>query len=290
MNLNLCIQRGISLAFILFANGFSAGNDLTRLPFLSATSGAPEGCLAMQESERFGGPIAPAGERNLFRQALGMKHLGNTSMELGYGFTRRLSASLAWESRMQTAGIETQLALAKQSGGAPLSLSLNLNARKRFENTVEKGKRYSGGGALALERTFFSSWTAALDLAAQSHTNVDQPGIKPNHTMAAGIGLIRRGDYVTAFGQALFPLRVKAKGYRSTYDGRAPLGISPLIFGIAFDFFGHGVLEALAANTTSMLAANILAGADDPTPSRLMEWRLGLNYRFTLALRTGHEP
>jgi len=274
---------------ILPVFGFGAANDLTRLPFLSAAT-APAGRVVVGESERFGGPIAPDGERDLFRHALGMDHFGNTSLEAAYGFTRRLSASLAWESRMQTAGIETQLSLAQQSEGAPLSLALNLNARKRFDNAVEKGKRYSGGGALAGERSFFERWTAALGLAAQSHTNVDEPGKKPNHTVAAGIGLIRRGDYVTAFGQALFPLRAEAKGYRSTYGGRAPNGIPPIAFGVSFDFFGRGALETLCANTNSMLAANFLAGADEPTPTRLMEWRLGLNFRDAVALGARHAP
>jgi hypothetical protein len=35
----------------------------------------------------------------------------------------------------------------------------------------------------------------------------------------------------------------------------------------------------MITNTTAMLYTNVLAGADEPTALRMMEWRIGLGYR-----------
>ena len=272
--------------FIFIVNA----QEFAWLPFHPTTTQPPPGRLSITESHRFAGSMAPGGEQNLFRHALGMDDFGNTSMEFALGLNSRLQSSLSWESRRQTAGAGAKFAAFRQSPeGSPLSLAFSLNFETRTQK-VEKGKKYSAGGALSLQRSFFDEhWILSASALGQSHTNTDALGAKPAHSIAAGIGVIRQGSSMITFADMLFPLRSGSTGYRYTYGGRASNGIPPLAFGAGFRLW-RGTLDLSASNTTSMLASNFLAGADEPTVMRMMEWRLGLGYRHTFTLWKGMNP
>ncbi len=263
------------------------GQERLRLPFQPTVAMLQSGEFSVSESHRFAGSIAPIGEPNLFRHALGMDQFGNTAMELSAGIWSNVLGSLAWESRLQSAEVGTKISALRQNRyRLPISLVLSANLAMRNRG-VEKGDRYSAGGSLTLQRSLFDNhWMLAVSALGQSHTNLEILSVQPRHSFAVGMGIIRQGTSITTFGDVLFPLHQGGYGYRNTYGARAPDGIPPMAFGAGFQLW-RGILDVLITNTTSMQYANFLAGADAPTALRMMEWRLGLGYRYGFGIGIG---
>jgi hypothetical protein len=280
-----CTLVGLAAATGIW--GYYPGSPDRNLSVLQTAEITPNKHVSMRFDHRFEDPISPEGENNPFYQALGMDGPANIYVDLAAGFGNLWEFTLARERRLKTYGLEAKAQVWNQRADhRPFSLALTLNGQMRTEREVEKDKNISLGGSLILERSF---WNDRLDLVgnglAQSHSNIDQPGASPDHSVAAGAGLIYRYDRLSFFGEWIFPLQFGERGYRSVYPGRAENGIPLQAYGFNYRIFYHS-FALLVSNYTDILAANFIAGAHRPGETRLNEWRLGFNLHRTF--KVGH--
>jgi hypothetical protein len=252
-----------------------------RLAFMPTASTVPRGTIQFEDVHRFNGAIAPAGEPNLFRNALGMSDFGITSLSSTYGLLTGSQGGIFWESRRQTAGVELRQVLLGFGDPAPVSLSATVNALTRF--APKDGEKQSVGGSAALQRTG-KAWTILATFAGQTGTFADTGALTENLALAWGAGFLHRGEHMNFFGEAVFPLR----GQR-TYGGREPGGIPLLALGIGFRLW-RGTLDVMAINATSIPAGNVLSGPDSPSRGRTMDARVGTTYRYAFDLTRKSAP
>jgi hypothetical protein len=271
MRLAICVLFALAIT----AQSPYAGSVPLRLAFLPTASTVPDGAIQFEDVHRFDGAIAPVGEENLFRNALGMTDPGATSLSATYGFFSRTQGGIFWESRLQTAGLEVKQVLLKWGEDAPLSVAAAVNAQTRF--APADADRFSTGGTAILQRTG-KTWTALATFAGQTGTLADT-GEASDLAFAWSAGLLRRGEYCNVFGEAVFPLQ----GHR-TYAGRAPDGIPLFALGIGFPLW-RGTLDVLVLNATSISPGNLLSGPNPPAPLRKTEAHLGVAYRYGFDLK-----
>ena len=121
-------------ASILLALAATSGAEPS-LPFQSAGSPFRAGRLEFRETHRFAGAIAPAGEGNLFRHALGMDQFGNTFLSAAYGLSPAWRLGLSWEKERETFGAEVVYSPWRQGPDRP-PVSLALAATWRASSMV----------------------------------------------------------------------------------------------------------------------------------------------------------
>jgi hypothetical protein len=242
-----------------------------RLAFLPTATTLSPGVIQLEDQHRFDGAVAPAGEPNLYRNALGMTDLGSSAFTAVFGIASGLQAGASFETRWQTLGIEVKQELLRFGDQAPLSMTASLNAQKRLEpRRAESG---SAGGGVILQRAG-PAWTVLATLAGQTGTLTDTGQSATSSTFAYGFGILYRANHLQWFTEAVIPLQ----DFR-TYEGREPDGLPLLAVGIGIPVF-HGILDVLVTNATSVSIGNLLSGPDAPIAHRTMEAHLGIAYRY----------
>jgi hypothetical protein len=269
------------------ACAYYPGSPDRNLSVLQTAEITPNKHLFMRFNHRFEDPISPEGENNPLYGLLGMDGPANIYVDLAAGFGNLWEFTLARESSLKTYGLEAKLQMWNQRvDKRPLSAALTGNFQFRTERRVEDDRKASFGGSLILTR---SLWNDRLELLfnglAQSHTNTGEIELKPDHSMAAGLGALWRQDRLSFWGEWILPMRVGDSGYRKEYPGRAEDGIALQAYGLNYRIYYHS-FALTVSNYTDMLAANFIAGAHQPGATRLNEWRFGFN--MTRTFKVGH--
>lgn len=257
---------------------------LATLPTAEVT---PNQHLFTRFAHRFVDPIAPPGENNPFYNLLGMDGSANIYFDVSAGLANLGEITLGREREYKTYSLEGKiLPWSQRYDRKPISVAFTVNTQVRTERGVEDDKRFSFGGSAIVSRSLFNDRLDVLAHAiAQSHTNVTETGMSPDHSLAAALGLIWRLDRLSLFGEIIFPLSVGDIGYRRTYPGRAENGIMPIGTGLNYRIYNHA-FALTVTNYTSLLAAQYASGAHAPGLSRVQEWRLGFN--LTRLFKLGH--
>lgn len=280
-----------TLQYILLAAGLASayypGSPDRNLSVLQTAEITPNKHLFTRFNHRFEEPISPEGENNPFYALLGMDGPANIYVDLAAGFGNLWELTLARETEGKTYGLEAKVQLWNQRvDHRPLSIAVTANGQFRTERRVEDGKRASAGGSLILTRSVLDDRLEfLLNAWAQSHTNTAQPGVEPDHSLAAGGGLLWRHDRLSFWGEWILPAGIGDFGYRENYPGRAEDGIPLQAYGFNYRIYYHA-FALTVSNYTDMLATNFIAGAHRPGATRLNEWRLGFN--LTRTFKVGH--
>jgi Membrane bound beta barrel domain (DUF5777) len=279
------LSRRIALATLALSTGSAWSQDMPAnatepvLGGMSTYQVIPKRAMLVRVSGRFEEPIAPAGENNLFYNLLGVDGPAEWCFALSGGFGPRMEWTFSRETAFKTFGGEIKWqAFSQRHDAKPLNLALTLNSQIRTARGLESDKRVSVGGSLVTAREW---WDRNLEFSAslmgQSHTNATQGPSTPDHSVAVGIGSQWHLQPLSLSMEAVVPLGTSKMGYREPFARRNAKGIPSLGAGIHYRSFGNQ-FTLTVTNDTRMLAANSIAGIQEPHSDRLQEWRLGFSF------------